>query len=680
MIDNILHYEFFIILACFAAGALGALALQKFPRPSNIWGHGFASLGSLGGIIFSLTTLLSGKNFSLTLETSLPLLKISLRIDPIAAFFMLVASTIALCASIYGVGYMKHYYKKYNIGVFGFFYNLFIVSMLLVFSAQHALYFLIVWELMSLASYALVTFENREEGNIQAGYLYFVMTHGATACITFAFLLLYRASGSFDFDILRTSTSLLTTPIQIAVLILALIGFGTKAGIIPFHVWLPKAHPAAPAHVSALMSGVMIKTGVFMLIRFFFELVPTHALWLGVTVLAIGAISSLLGVLYALCEHDLKRLLAYSSIENIGIILLGVGSALIFDSLGAKPLMLLALVGALYHTANHAVFKALLFLGAGSVAHATHTRNIEKYGGLIKRMPWTATCFLVGSMAISGLPPFNGFVSEWITFQALFSGVMSMNISLAIMFIASIAALAFTGGLAAACFVKAFGVTFLAKARTQEARDAQECTISMRSSLIMLSMLSLIMGVGVGNIVPILSSIAENVTGLANITPAIEARSMTLDAQGKFATLSMPLVAIILAGLLALTALTVHLYTRRQKITRGDTWDCGAPLTARMEITATGFSRSILTVFKSLVRPTKYLEVKYADTRGYFPSLRKIELGFLDIYETYLYGPLNRITETTSQIAKKIQSGNVNLYILYLGVTLTLLLIWVKVF
>lgn len=676
MNDIVLQYGLWITLSFFAIGAIGALAFQKLPHLSTIWGHGFASLGSLGGIMFSLATLVSGAYFSLHIKTSLPLLTISLRIDPVAALFTLIVSVIALCTSIYGMGYMKHYYGKYNCGAFGFFYNLFIASMLLVFGAQHAIYFLIVWEIMSLASYMLVTFEHREKGTIQAGYLYFTMTHVATACIAFAFLILYRTVGSFDFDVLRTNAWVLPASTQTLVLILALIGFGTKAGIIPLHVWLPKAHPAAPAHVSALMSGVMIKTGIFMLIRFFIELVPTHALWLGITVLTIGAISSLLGVLYALCEHDLKRLLAYHSIENIGIILLGLGSALLFYSLGMRPLMLLALVGALYHTANHAVFKALLFLGAGSVAQGTHTRNIEEYGGLIKRMPWTATCFLVGSMAISGLPPFNGFVSEWITFQGLFLGILSKDVPIAIICIAGVAALAVTGGLAATCFVKAFGITFLAKARSTEAHQAKECGVSMRSALVTLSILTLLMGIGAGTIVPMLSQIAQSITGFTQITPAIEVAGATLDVQNQFSTLSMPLLAIAFIGLLVITMVVVFLYTRRQKVTRGATWDCGAPLTARMEITATGFSRSILTIFQSLVRPTKRLEIEYSDKRGYFPSLYKIEMGFLDVYESYLYGPLNRIIEWASGATKKIQNGNVNLYILYIFLTLIVLVVW----
>ncbi len=678
MTDTLIQYGFFSIFGLFALGALGALFFQKTPRVCNGWSHGCAALGSCAGILFSGILLASGQTFALTTSTSLPLLTLSLRVDPLAAFFMLVVSVIALFASVYGIGYMAHYAKKYSLGTFGFFYNVFIASMLLVFSAQHALYFLVLWEIMSLSSYMLVIFEHREEGNIQAGYTYFAMTHVATACILFAFLLLYQATGSFDFDVLKASSAAISVPLQTAVLLLTLVGFGTKAGIIPLHVWLPKAHPAAPAHVSALMSGVMIKTGIFMLIRFFVELFPSSALWGGITLFLIGAVSSLLGVLYALSEHDLKRLLAYHSIENIGIILLGLGAALIFGSLGLPSLMLLALIACLYHTANHAVFKALLFLGAGSVAHATHTRNIEEYGGLIKTMSWTAFCFLIGAMAISGLPPFNGFVSEWMTFQAMFAGLHSSSIFLTMVFIVGIASLAFTGGLAAACFVKAFGAVFLAKARSEEATHAKECGTTMRFGMAGLALLSLLLGVGAAWVTPVLTTVAQSISGLNATVPAVTAAAGTLTARDQFAVLSMPMIALLLGGLLILVALIVYVFTRGRKVTRDLTWDCGAPLTSRTEITATGFSRSLMTIFKPLMQPTKHITIEYAGNTKYFPTLKRIELGFFDVYEAYIYAPIKAGTERMSRTVKKIQSGNVNAYILYIGLVLMCLLIWIS--
>src|SRR3989344_5882219 len=319
---------------------------------------------------------------------------------------------------------------------------------------------------MSIASYFLVVYDRNDPANIKAGSLYLVMTYVGTAFIILAFLFLYKYTGSFDFSAIASGIALVPQSVKNAIFIFALIGFGIKAGIIPLHIWLPAAHPAAPSHVSALMSGVMIKTGIYMMMRLFLDILQPVPLWWGETVLVIGAVSSLLGVLYALTEHDIKRLLAYHSIENIGIILLGLGSALTFSSLGMPSLALLGIVAALFHTVNHAVFKSLLFLGAGAVINETHTRNMEEYGGLIRYMPQTAFFFLVGSMAISAIPPFNGFFSEWLTFQSLFEGIRILDTSVRWIFILAAGVLAFTGGFAAACFVKAFGVTFLARPRS----------------------------------------------------------------------------------------------------------------------------------------------------------------------------------------------------------------------
>ncbi|HSW88689.1 MAG TPA: proton-conducting transporter membrane subunit, partial [Candidatus Saccharimonadales bacterium] len=416
--------NFFIVaLEILGIGAVGSLVFQKDKELSHLISSVSSFIGALLVLIFSINLLLSGVTLVTTIPTSFPLFTLSFRIDLLAAFFLFIISIIALPASLYGIGYMKSYYKKYNIGMFGFFYNLFLISLLLVVTSYNGLYFLFVWELMSLSSLFLVLFEHREADTIKAGITYFIMTHIATAFIFVSFLFLYQSTGSFDFGIIKIHSEAIPFITRNIILFCMIIGFGTKAGIIPLHIWLPKAHGAAPSHVSALMSGVMIKMGIFMFVRMFFDILPQPTIWLGFTILLIGAISSLLGVLYALSEHDSKKLLAYHSIENIGIILLGLGSGLVFISMHKPELATLAIIAGLFHTINHAVFKSLLFLGAGSVISQTHTRNIEEYGGLIKRMPYTALFFLIGAIAISGLPPFNGFVSEWLTFQSLFAGI-----------------------------------------------------------------------------------------------------------------------------------------------------------------------------------------------------------------------------------------------------------------
>jgi hydrogenase-4 component B len=668
---------FVLVISTFAAGALGALLLGKYDRPANLWGNLCAVAGSVLGLLFSGTALITGTFPAFGIPTSFPLLSLSFRIDYLSAFFMLLISFIALFCSIYALGYVGHFYRKYHLGSLGFFYNTFIGSMILVVTAHHALCFLLVWEIMSLTSYFLVIYEHREEENLKAGSLYFIMTHIGTAFIAFAFLLLYGATGSFDFDAIGKGMAAAPQSLRSAIFVLALIGFGAKAGIIPFHIWLPGAHPAAPSHVSALMSGVMIKTGIYMLVRIGWDMMPgPPPLWWGLLILVIGSTSSLLGVLYALAEHDLKKLLAYHSIENIGIILLGLGSSLVFLSAGLKILALLGLIAALFHTLNHATFKALLFLGAGAVIAQTHTRNIEEYGGLIRVMPQTAFFFLAGSLAISALPPFNGFFSEWMTFQSLFQGISAFSLATKVIFLISIGALAFTGGLAAACFVKAFGVTFLARPRSDVASHAKESPLLLRIAMAALALSTLLLGLVSG----IVSRGFATITGSLSAFQQREALSTAsydiITVNTGFGSLSMP---ALFAGIVVITAAIAAVFgylTRKRRSTVGSTWDCGADLSPRMEITATGFSRSIVTVFRGVLKPTNQKEIAYHDARlRYFPKSGIVKMEFQDVYAQFFYKPLQKMTLGLAEQIKKIQIGNINVYIGYILVILTFLLL-----
>lgn len=662
---------YYAMLAMFAAGATGSLLLRRRDRAANIWGNCLAIMGSALGLIFSGAALLQGVDPAFGAESSFPLLTLSFRLDQLSAFFMMAISLVALMSSVYALGYIRHYYGKYSIGVLGFFYNIFIASMIMVATAHNALFFLIVWETMSLASYFLVIYERRQPASIRAGSLYIIMTHAGTIFIIISFLLMYKLTGSFEFEAIKSGVASASPLMKNAIFVSALIGFGAKAGIIPLHVWLPSAHPAAPSHISALMSGVMIKTGIYMLIRIYFDILPEVHLWWGLALLVIGAMSSLLGVLYALSEHDLKRLLAYHSIENIGIILLGVGSALVFLSFGLTSLAAIGLAAALFHTLNHATFKALLFLGAGSVIAETHTRNIEKYGGMIRSMPQTALFFLVGSMAISALPPLNGFFSEWLTFQALFQGVAAFDAGTKIFFILSIASLALTGGLAAACFVKAFGITFLARPRSEQAAQAKESAFLPR--LAMAGLVLIIAGLGLfsGAILGILAPAAGSMANLRGAEAAgVTTQFKSVDIQGGFAAISMPAIfAGIVAAMIAV-ATTVFLLTRKRKTARGPTWDCGAGLTPHMEITATGFSRSLITITRRVLRPSRETEIEYHDDTRYFPKTGTVTMGLHDIYRTYIYKPLQDLTTMVAGQITKVQSGNINAYILYIFLTL----------
>jgi hydrogenase-4 component B len=380
----------------------------------------------------------------------------------------------------------------YSLRSLGAFFNLLLLALGLQVIADNVITFLILWELVSLLAYLLVLTEHREPATIRAANWYMGISHISFAALLAAFLLLAGGDVTAAFDALRANAAAL--PQRDLIFLLALLGFGAKAGLIPLHVWLPMAHPVAPSHVSALMSGVVIKMGVYGFCRIVLEILGAGPAWWGGLVLALGVASALFGVLYALMEHDLKRLLAYHSVENIGIIFIGIGAGLMFQSYGLLTLAVLGFIAALYHTLNHACFKGLLFLGAGSVLHATGTRNMEEMGGLIKRMPHTALAFLVGSASISALPPLNGFASEWLVFQTLLGGSRIPAPPVALMIPIAVALLALTGGLAMACFVKAFGITFLALPRSNAAEQAHECPASMQTGMGILAFACIALG------------------------------------------------------------------------------------------------------------------------------------------------------------------------------------------
>lgn len=670
---------FFASIGILTAGAVASLLLQKKPQLSYVSSI-FSLWASLLMLILSISLIATKTTLEAITHTTLPMFEISFRIDPLSAFFMLVISVIALPASLYGIGYMKQYSQKYNLGMFGFFYNFFLLSLLLVITANNGIYFLFVWELMSLTSLFLVLFENKKPDNIKSGFIYFTMTHFATVFILLGFLLIYQTTGSFDFDTIRSQAHNIPTFLKSIIYICMIVGFGTKAGIVPFHIWLPRAHSAAPSHVSSLMSGVMIKMGILMFIKMFFDILPGAPLWLGITIILIGAISSVLGVLYALSEHDIKRLLAYHSIENIGIILLGLGGGLIFTALNNPSLAILAVSAGLFHTLNHAVFKSLLFLGAGSVISQTHTRNIEKYGGLIKLMPYTALFFLVGAIAISGLPPFNGFVSEWLTFQSLFAGISMQSATIKSVFIFSTASLAFTGGLAAACFVKAFGITFLARPRSIESEKAKESSPVMIIGMGFLAILCLIFGVFSSYVLSHIQTIAKNLGAFGKSISSLETSNVSLHVSQSSIDLNMLAVFVVMSCGITLAFGLTFLLSRKQKTVIKTVWDCGFnALTPRMEITATGFSRSLILIFKGIFQPSKQHEVEYVDAQmRYFSKSKTVTLGIVNIYEAYIYYPLHNALDSISRQTKKIQSGNVNQYLLYIFILLIGLLIFAK--
>jgi hydrogenase-4 component B len=605
---------------------------------------------------------------TLRLAWLVPLGGLELTLDPLGGLFLGLIGFAAVPASVYAMGYPD------ADGRGRFAYAVFVVSMCVVPLAANTMTFVIAWELMSLASYFLVLHDRESKESIRAAWIYAVMTHAGLACLLAGMLLLGADLGSLRFADWRVSAPALDPATRSAAFILLALGFAGKAGVIPLHVWLPLAHPAAPSHVSALMSSVMIKLGVYGLLRVSLDWLGSGPPWWGVALLIAGAVSSVIGVLYALVENDLKRLLAFSSIENIGIILLGVGSAVLYRIAGLEVLALLGLVAALYHTVNHAAFKALLFLGAGAVVHGTGTRNMEAMGGLIKRMPWTAASFLVGSAAIAALPPLNGFVSEWLTFLALFQNTRLDAVGQNVVFTLGIASLALTGGLAMACFVKAFGITFLALPRSDAAAGAHEASPPMRLAMLALAAACVALGLGPTLVVPAFGSVAASL--LRTAPQATGGNWLTLRVSGEFASLSTMAIAGALAVSLLVPLVAFRLVGASRRTRAYETWGCGRIMqTARMEYTATAFANPFKRVFDFFYRPTKRLDIEFHPESRFFVERIEYENPTRSIFDDWLYRPALDLLHSGARAVGALQSGSANQYLAYILAALLLLLV-----
>jgi hydrogenase-4 component B len=653
-----------LAMACHAAGALGALSFRGTP------GRACTAFGAMGGSIATLSLglwcLATGARPAMNFPF-LALSGLSIRVDALSAFFLVVIGVVGAAIGLYGFGYSASYEGRYSLRFLGSTLNLLLAALAVQVIADDALTFLILWEVVSLAAYALVLTEHDQVGAVRAANWYFAVTHVGFAALVAAFLLLSGGSVSLSFESLRSVT--LSTGAQNAVFLLALFGFAAKAGIVPLHVWLPMAHPVAPTHVSALLSGVVVKMGVYGLLRVSLDLLGGGPAWWGGAILGLGAMSALLGVLYALMENDLKRLLAYSSVENVGIILIGVGAGLMFHSYGLQALAVLALAAGLYHTLNHACFKGLLFLGAGSVLHATHTRNMEELGGLIRRMPRTAFFFLVGAAAIAALPPLNGFASEWLIFQALLGGSAVPQPEVAVVMPIAVALLALTSGLAVAGFAKAFGITFLALPRSAKAEEAREAPRSMQLGMGFLALACVVLGLGPFLVVPMLGRVFE---GLGTLPPVAARFSveMPLVVSGGAGAMSPVMVAVGLAILGGATWIGLRLFAER-RTRAGEIWRCGRiGQTARMEYTATAFAEPLRRVFVELYRPAENLSIDFHPESKYFVQSIEYRSEVRPLFERLLYAPLVSFMQGASRRVRLLQAGSLHLYLAYMAVAL----------
>jgi len=645
-------------LAIFLAAGLVALPLRS-ARAAGTVGVAGMVLGSLLGLVPAGQALFLGEGVWLRQPWFPPFGSFSLEIDPLSGFFLLPLYLLCILSAPYGHAYLKSHGGQRPLGPAWFFTNVLAASMALVLTARNGLLFLVAWEVMALSSFFLVVRDNERQAVRQAGWTYLVATHLGTMFLLALFALLSPAGGSMDFALFSPGGR------AGMLFVLALVGFGTKAGLMPLHVWLPEAHPAAPSHISALMSGVMIKTGIYGLVRIITLLGPPEAWW-GWTLVALGASSGICGVAFALAQHDLKRLLAYHSVENIGIIVLGLGVGMLGQTWGQPVVAALGYAGALFHVLNHAVFKGLLFLCAGSVLHGVGHDHIEKLGGLLKRLPVTGATFLVGSAAICGLPPLNGFASEFLIVLAALSGGGSAAMGVSLPCIVTILALALISGLAVACFAKAGGVVFLGEPRDPAAAAAHESPRAMLVPMLILAGLCLALGLG--------APLA--VRGLVRAVLVLAPDSaLTVPALRESATW---LSRVALAGglLLALAGLLTWaraLLLRGRPVGGTVTWGCGytAP-TPRMQYTAGSFAQPLT----DMLRHVLWTRTRETAPRGYFPGPASFHDETPDPARERLFSPLHLALVQAAERLRWLQHGRIQVYILYILLTLVALLAW----
>lgn len=660
----------------YVVGAIASLLLRRQEQHAIRLAGIFALLGGLTGVASALTMLQAGVVCRWQTATPFDFADLSVRMDSLSAFMVLVISLLVAVCALYSLAYMREYIGK-GAAAMGFFMNLFIASMVGLLVMDNGFWFIVLFEMMSLASWFLVIAEQDGEA-IHAGMLYFFIAHAGSVLIMVAFFLLWRQSGDLSFHSFRTLT--LSPGLSSAIFLLAFFGFGAKAGMLPLHCWLPRAHPAAPSHASALMSGVMVKIGVFGILKVGIDLLGHSGvqLWWGVVVMIFGAVSALLGVLYALAERDIKRLLAWSTVENVGIILLGVGVGMVGLAIHQPVLAAVGLLGALFHLFNHALFKGLLFLGAGAIIWRLHTRDMAQMGALAKRMPWTAGAMLIGCLAIAAIPPLNGFTSEWFTWQSLFAMTRVDSIALRLVGPATLVMLAMAGALAAMCFVNVYGISFCGAARSDKAEHAREVPWPMTLAMAILAALCLLSGIGANWLAPrIIQVVAEFI---AVSTPVV-AQGGALTPGGLHDTLLTPSTLMLL---LLLLPILPGLFWLRQRQGRGafrrsgEAWACGYGWESAMSPSASSVTQPLRVMFSTLYGLRKRLDPSVPLAAGLThttQAARSVE----PFWDERLILPAVRLTQRLARFAQRLQSGDFRLYCLYVIAALVVLLLIIAV-
>ncbi len=656
------------LLACvvglFGVGGAGVALAQNEIGRRLVYG-GAAILCGLVTVMALLA--LGARPAGLVLPFGLPWVGVHLRLDALSAFFALVVAIGGAGASIDALGYGRHETVPQRVLPF---YPVFLAGLLLVLLADDAFSFLFSWELMSLASWALVVSHHREADNTRAGYVYLIMASFSGLALLLAFGLLAGTSGSYAFAAMRLAHP--SAGVAAPVLLLTVLGAGSKAGLVPLHAWLPLAHPAAPSHVSALMSGVMTKVAVYAFVRIVFDLLGVPAWWSAVVVLGLGGITAVLGVLYALMQHDLKRLLAYHTVENIGIIFIGLGLAMAFASNAFAAGAALALTAALFHVFNHMLFKSLLFFGAGAVLTATGERDVEHLGGLIHRMRISSFAFLIGCAAISALPPLNGFVSEWLTFQAILLRPGLPQWGLKLMIPTDGALLALAAALAAACFVKAYGVTYLGRPRTEHAARAREVDRWSCGVMVGFAALCLLAGILPGVIIDAVAPVTRTLVG-ARMPPQLALPWLSvIPIAAARSSYNGLLIFVFLAASTSLTVLAVHRFASRA-VRRGPAWDCGFPDSSPVtQYTADSFAQPIRRVFGTVV--FRAHETVTMPPPGDLTPARIVKSSRDPVWETF-YAPVARVVSLSAETLNQLQFLTIRRYLAFVFLALVALLL-----
>lgn len=637
------------VLLIFTGGIISLFVKEKIKA---IVVSFFVFCGAIFTLIPSFTVIIKQKVISEIYTFNFPVGELKIVIDPLAAFFIILISIMSFVSAVYSIGYLKPYLKtKRTISSHFLFLSMLIASMILVVSIQNALAFLIAWEIMSISSFFLVVFENEKNEVFDAGINYLITMHISVVFLIIGFILLSISSGSsLDFESFK---SFLNNNKNFAniIFIIFFIGFGIKAGFIPLHTWLPKAHPASPSNVSGMMSGLMIKIGIYGILRILL-LIGNPGISLSYFVLCISLISGVFGVMYAITQHDYKKLLAYHSVENIGIIGIGIGLGMLGIAYKNNFMSVLGFFGAFLHILNHSIFKMLLFYSSGAVYQKTHTRNIDDLGGLIKTMRFTAVFFLIGTLSITGVPPFNGFISEFLIYLSMINGISTNNLVLSVIIILSIALLAFIGCMALLCFTKVFGMVFLGNARTPDAEKASEVSPSMIIPMAVLSLFCILIGLFPAGIVMFIKPVVSLF--------GVESTFVFSNTVNLLTNISKNLFIFILI-FFALFFIR-YLLLRKKRIYKTKTWDCGyQAYNPRMQYTSSSFSKSFL----FLVNPLINKQYKIKKPEGLFPVEASFDSHTKDLFEKYLINPFIKLVRKFLDLFTWIQSGDTQKYILY---------------